>query len=310
MYEIAHLTDLHIGPMHKLPLRAYFSKRFFGWLSWRRKRHAMHRVEVLESLLDDLAEHPADHVAITGDMVNISLQLEFENAARWLGRFGTPDNASLVPGNHDAYVDGPYRDHWELWRRYMADDGSEQISFPWVRRRGRIAFVGLSSAVPSPIAFAYGRLGEDQLAALEPVLRTLVDEELFTVILVHHPPLARIHSRRNLRDHAALADVIRRCGGDLVLSGHQHRLELGSIATQRGPVPVVVTPSASMDHPSHPEDGGYMRVRIDPDARRIGLRLRRYSAATRRFDTAMQGELVSRDGETQLVQGDWPDTVD
>ena len=310
MFKLAHLSDLHIGPLPDVPLSALFSKRFFGLLSWRRKRHAMHRVEVIEALLRDLADHPADHVAITGDLVNLALADEFGNAASWIARFGSPEEVSVIPGNHDAYVDGPYRDHWQMWQRYMANDGSAEITFPYVRRRGRVAIVGLSSAVPSPIAFACGSLGNAQLERLEPVLRQLHGQGLFIVILVHHPPLAWISTRRNLRDHAALADMIARCGGDLVLSGHQHRFELGTIGTPRGSVPVMVAPSSSTDDTNRHDEGGYIRLGIDPAQRRVFVAIRRYRDANGRFDTAMRGELVAGKDGIDLVQGDWPDTDD
>lgn len=309
MFEIAHLTDLHIGPLPNVSYRQLLSKRFFGFLSWHRKRHLLHRIDVIEALLADLATHHADHTVITGDMVNIALAQEFKNAATWLERFGPPDEVSLVPGNHDAYVKGRYREHWDLWRDYMTMDGGDHISFPYVRRRGPVAFVGLSSAIPSPVAFAYGRMGRQQVQALEPILRQLRSEECFIVILIHHPPLARLHYRRNLRDHGEFAEVIAKTGADLILSGHQHRHELGSLPGPDGPVPVIVTPSSSLDDPYRREEGGYMRLRIDPGDGRIAIQLRRYDRQRNAFQSDMEGHLMRKNDEVMLVAGDWSTTA-
>ena len=39
-----------------------------------------------------------DHIAVTGDLVNISLDTEFAAAARWLMSVGTPEHVTLGAG--------------------------------------------------------------------------------------------------------------------------------------------------------------------------------------------------------------------
>src|SRR4051812_13761213 len=77
---LAHISDLHIGPLPRAGLRALAGKRVTGFLSWRLKRSKIHRRAVLEHLADDLAQQRPDHIAITGDLVNIALPAEFAQA--------------------------------------------------------------------------------------------------------------------------------------------------------------------------------------------------------------------------------------
>ena len=59
---------------------------------------------MLDALVEDLQAQRPDHIAVTGDLVNISLVAEFAPARAWLESVGTPDHVTVVPGNHDAYV--------------------------------------------------------------------------------------------------------------------------------------------------------------------------------------------------------------
>ena len=45
---------------------------------------------------------------MTGDLVNLALDGEIEMARLWLETLGAPQDVSVVPGNHDAYVPGAF----------------------------------------------------------------------------------------------------------------------------------------------------------------------------------------------------------
>ena len=60
--------------------------------------------ETLDRLVDDLRAQKPDHIAVTGDLTNIAMREEFENARLWLEELGPPDRVTAIPGNHDAYV--------------------------------------------------------------------------------------------------------------------------------------------------------------------------------------------------------------
>ena len=52
--------------------------------------------------------------------------------------------------------------------KYLRGDAAvDGAPFPFVRRRGPLALIGVSSAVPTPPLMATGRLGRAQLDALD-----------------------------------------------------------------------------------------------------------------------------------------------
>lgn len=258
--KLAHLSDPHLGPLPRPSLAELRSKRLTGFLSWEFRRSFRHQSEVLEAVLTDLKAWSPDHIALTGDLANLSLAEEFVRSAAWLERLGPPEHVSLVPGNHDAYVDHIWRIGWRLWAPWMSgDDG--RPAFPWLRRRPPLALVGLSSAVPSPWFKATGRIGEEQLRALDRLLAELEREALIRVVLVHHPPLASVPRRKALLDWPQLAQILSRHRVDLVLCGHTHRFTLDWLSAHGSRIPVLVTPSASL-LASGPKQGGYLRITL------------------------------------------------
>lgn len=252
-FRFAHLSDPHLPLLPGWParLRALAGKRLLGFLSWRRKRHRIHRPDVLAALLGDVAAHAPDHLAVTGDLINIALPDEFERARDWLERLGPPDRVSVVPGNHDATVRVPWESGLGLWHPWMSGDGAGgpggESGFPYVRVRGPVAFVGLSTAVPTPPLLATGTVGARQAERLEALLADLARRDLFRVVLMHHPPVRVGRSERKaLGDRRLVQEVLARSGAELVLHGHHHRDHVGSLPGPGGTaVPVIGVSSAS-----------------------------------------------------------------
>ncbi|MFD2184854.1 metallophosphoesterase family protein [Rhodoplanes azumiensis] len=268
MFVLAHLTDPHIGPLPRPTLRQLASKRMLGWLNWRRNRRRHHRVEILTDLIDDLRGQSPDHTAVTGDLVNIALPGEFAATAEWLEALGAPADVSFVPGNHDAYVRTALA-HWdEHWDAFMKGDREactdHDPRFPYVRRRGPVALVGLSSAVPTAAFLATGLLGRDQLDRLDARLAQLGGEGLFRVVMLHHPPAKTPASRsKRLVDAGAFRDVLARRGAELVLHGHDHVHALIWLDGPAGPIPAVGLPSASASPEGKHDPAAYNLYRID-----------------------------------------------
>jgi 3',5'-cyclic AMP phosphodiesterase CpdA len=237
MFTLAHLSDPHL-PMPRATALELIGKRATGYLNWWRRRVHLHLPQALAGIVADIKEQKPDHIALTGDLVNISLTTEFSRAAEWLQALGGPADVTLVPGNHDVYVATAWPESLGLWGAYMAGDGAPPATsfdvFPTLRRRGPVALVGLSSGVPKPPLFATGTLGEAQIAKAERLLADLKREPLTTVS----------HFKR-LTDAAAFQAMIRRVGCELVLHGHNHRSEVARIAGPDGPVPVIGVTSAS-----------------------------------------------------------------
>ena len=238
-------------------------KRGLGFINWHRKRKFIHRPEALAALTRDLTACGADHVAVTGDLVNFSLAAEYARARAWLESLGTPHDVTVVPGNHDTYVRGTASAPAASWGDYMrGDDGLQH--FPFVRRRAAVALIALSSALPTGLLMATGRLGQSQLSQLAQALQQT--RGLFRIVLIHHPPLSppQRHLRR-LTDAADLRGVLAAHGAELLLHGHDHRCSLVWLDGPNGSkIPAIGVPSASARAPHGRENGaGYTILRID-----------------------------------------------
>lgn len=246
MFRIAHISDLHLPPLPQVSLRNLMSKRILGFLSWQRKRRFDHLQRVLDALEDDLAASAPDHLCITGDLTNITLPGEVDNATAWLEARGDPHKLSLIPGNHDAYVAGALDYALERWARWMRDDDGRK-GFPYLHRRGPVDIVGLSSAVASLPALSGGRLGAGQIARCERLLRERETSGRPAFLLVHHPPHdGACTERRALWDRAAFQDMLQRVGGvQAVLFGHLHIPVRASLDGRDGPVTALGVGAAS-----------------------------------------------------------------
>ena len=262
MFSLAHLSDPHIGPIATPRLRELLNKRGLGLINWYRKRHRHHHADVLNAVVKDMQAQSPDHIAVTGDLVNISLDTEFAGAARWLMSMGPPEHVTLVPGNHDAYIrraSGWAAQHWGEFMR--GDDGAD---FPFVRRRGPLAIVGLTTSLPTGPFMATGHLGGEQLARLAEILIALARERLFRVVLIHHPPIPnRRHYMKRLIDGPMFRALIAEHGAELVLHGHNHEQQLMWLDGPKGRIPAVGVPSASAIVSDHDEPAAYNLYAID-----------------------------------------------
>jgi 3',5'-cyclic AMP phosphodiesterase CpdA len=244
-FTLAHLSDPHLPPMPAARLRDLAGKRALGYLNWTRNRHKYHRREVLDALVADMQAQRPDHIAVTGDLVNLALEAEFTPALAWLETVGTPREVTVVPGNHDAYVRATRHHFAGAFEQYLSGDaGADGALFPFVRRRGPLALLGMSSAVPTAPLMATGRLGRAQLDALDRHLAQLSTDEAFRVLLVHHP----LHSdsrMKRLTDSKALRAVLKRRGVELVLHGHDHIHSTMWFEGADRQIPAIGVPSAS-----------------------------------------------------------------
>ena len=244
-FTLAHLSDPHLPPLPAASLRDLAGKRALGYLNWTRNRHKYHRRDVLDALVADMQAQRPDHIAVTGDLVNLALESEFAPAAAWLESVGTPQQVTVIPGNHDAYVRATRHRFAGTFADYLRGDGTAgTAAFPFLRRRGPLALIGVSSAVPTPPLMATGRLGRAQLDALDDMLAALSTEAAFRVLLVHHP----LHSDsriKRLTDSRQLRAVLHRRGVELVLHGHDHIHSTMWFEGPSGKIPAIGVPSAS-----------------------------------------------------------------
>jgi 3',5'-cyclic AMP phosphodiesterase CpdA len=244
-FTLAHLSDPHLPPLPAARLRDLAGKRALGYVNWTRNRHKYHRREVLDALVADMQAQRPDHIAVTGDLVNLALEAEFTPARAWLEGVGPPQQVTVVPGNHDAYVRATRHHFAGTFGKYLQGDaGTDGPRFPFVRRRGPLALIGVSSAVPTLPLMATGRLGRAQLDALDRELAQLPADETFRVLLVHHP-LHSTSRMKRLTDSRALRAVLKRRGVELVLHGHDHIHSTMWLEGAGQEIPAVGVPSAS-----------------------------------------------------------------
>ncbi|MFX9915812.1 metallophosphoesterase, partial [Acinetobacter baumannii] len=91
-----------------------------------------HRREVLDALVDDIRAQAPDHIAVTGDLVNLALEAEFAPSLHWLESVGEAEHVTVIPGNHDAYVRATRHRAAETWADYLrgdSDDGNGAFPF-------------------------------------------------------------------------------------------------------------------------------------------------------------------------------------
>ena len=252
---IAHLSDVHLAPLAAFWPNYWNAKRFLGFANWMVRRRKSHLRAVVDLLTADLRHQHVDHIAVSGDLINIGLPQEYETALLWLHTLGRPDRVSVVPGNHDIYTRLRKHSGVGRWARYMeSDDWGAELApgsgprFPYVRRIGdNIALVGLNSAVPTPPGIASGEVGREQIRDCHAVLEELGRRGMFRLVMIHHPPLiSQVLPGRDLKDALELERALLDAGAELVIHGHNHRDMVSWHRTSGGLMPVIGIASASI----------------------------------------------------------------
>lgn len=286
---LAHVSDPHVGPVGNVGeaavhgARGLTLKQRLALSNWHRRRRHLLRAEIAAATAADIIAAAPDHIAVTGDLANAGLPAEFDGAAAWLEaldpgfRDAETAKLSIIPGNHDAMACGT----WEVGAARL---GLEKQSYPWCRRLGPIALIGLSSAVPTLPLLATGRLGAEQIDTAAKLLATAGAEGLCRVVLVHHPPGETTLWRRALTDREAFGRMLSEVGAELVLYGHNHRSEETRIGAAQ--ILALGAPSASAVPGPRLEPAGWFGIEISgqPGAWEANVTLRRLSQGGR-FET-------------------------
>ena len=220
-------------------------------------------------------------MVVTGDISNLALEAEFQAVRSVLDDILRlpPSAVTLVPGNHDVYTRGAQKKKrfWQYFEPYLTSDlpqfSTEQPggAFPIVKLRGPAAIIGLSTALARLPFVASGRLGLQQLQALEKILALPEVKKRTPVILLHHPLFhpatwTRMKVRlEGLEDAAHLRELLTPLSRGLLLHGHLHRRIHHKLATRSGHVDVVGATSASLVHNSPERMAGYNLYDLAPD---------------------------------------------
>ena len=277
--RIAHVSDLHVlSPLGVEWRKILFNKRITALANLLLVRARMFRRDYLDAVLAAAARN-ADHVVVTGDVTNMSLESEYKEAERMLQAVARTVEVTVIPGNHDVYLphvrrEGRFSRHFNSF--FESDLPELAVDtpggrFPCVRLRGPVAIIGLSSAVPRPPFVSSGHLGRQQLEALTRILVHPAVACRTPIVLVHHDPMDsrfRLEQLRSgLTDARALRDALRNVARGLVLFGHVHVRTRSELLTDAGVLEVVSAGAAAVDHSSDAVRAGYNLYDIDSDGR-------------------------------------------
>lgn len=244
MFRLAHISDVHLGPLPHFRRRDLMTKRITGYVNWRRNRAKTLGNAVLAAVIDDMQAVAPDHIAMTGDLVNLSLDAELLAARLWMEALGDPKNVSYVPGNHDAYVIGALQKTTQNLANFIGD--TVEPNFPSLRIRGDVAIIGVNSARATPVFIAAGHVSDRQMLALKTVLEETGKQGLCRVVMIHHPPVRGAASRaKRLYGIHKFQRAVKEAGAELVLHGHTHLQTLNWISgPEKARVPVVSVSAA------------------------------------------------------------------
>ncbi len=286
-FTLAHFSDLHLGPLPRGAAFADFRpKRVIGALSWHYHRKNLYLPEIAAALLQDIHQQAPDHVAFTGDGINIASPLEFQNLRRWMDKLGPAEWLSYTPGNHDTYVHVAHEKSLKLLEPFMTSDRREHTTFPFVRLRRNVALIGLNSALPRPFHSAQGKLGKDQRERLRQRLAELRVKGFYRVVMIHHPPAPGLATKyRHLIDAAELKSILCQQQVELVIYGHNHYRQLHWLRGGEAPVPAIAVPSASMTETNeHPAEWNTYHITRSGGHWQTTVKIRRWNGALKTFE--------------------------
>lgn len=265
MITLAHISDVHLAPLPRVSPRELMSKRITGWLNWRLKRGHQLRRDTLSDLVAHMKDQSPQMVAVTGDLVNLALDAEVFRALEWLRALGEPENVCAVPGNHDAYIKGALEKALATYGDYMSGETLGEEPFPYLRRMGQVALIGVSSAIATKPFVAAGQVGAGQIERLGKLLKLLGEAGYFRVVMIHHPPNAECadSQRLGLWDAVQLRAMFAQVGAELVLHGHTHESTAHAIGGPDREIPVIGVAAGSAAPGGHEAPGRYNLFRIE-----------------------------------------------
>lgn len=298
--RIAHFSDLHVLALDGVPGHRFLNKRFTGWVNLKVKRSHKHRSTHVRAVTREVTRAKVDHAIITGDLTNLALEGEFEAVKALLEEeLGlSADAISVVPGNHDLYTRGAMRSRRfsSFFEPFVQSDLPELAAdialgrFPYVKLRGPLAIIGLSSAVPRPPLMASGELGKAQLEALGRILAHDEVKRRTPLIALHHPahnPPSQVKAIvEGLWDASGLLDTLAVVKDGLVLHGHLHVRQQRPLITRAGKVMVVGATSASLHHEDPHRMAGFNLYEFDGGGALTSVEAHVYDPETGTFRAA------------------------
>jgi 3',5'-cyclic AMP phosphodiesterase CpdA len=197
MRTIIHLSDLHFGRTDEA---------------------------LLTPLASAIAKLRPNLIAVSGDLTQRARTAEFQAARAFLDRLPKPQ--IIVPGNHDVPLHNVFSRFIGPLTKYLRHITADLEPF-YIDEE--IAALGINTA--RSLTFKRGRINSKQIEHAKERLCTL-DPKIIKVIVTHHPfdlPDGRAANKRLGRAGLAM-EMVRACRCDLLLAGHLHVSDAGSVA--------------------------------------------------------------------------------
>ena len=181
---IIHISDLHF---HTYPKKFYElkSKRFLGMLNSFFHRARQFPIDRSQKLVKQISKMKWDHLVISGDLTQLSLESEFSLARETLDPLlKNKSKVTIIPGNHDRYISQNFST--DLFKKYFGDFfGKEEvhslgINSDWV-------IIGWDSVHPNDWLSASGTVRRSTIVETEKIISSFTKDKNF--IIVNHYPL-------------------------------------------------------------------------------------------------------------------------
>jgi 3',5'-cyclic AMP phosphodiesterase CpdA len=224
MTVIAHITDVHlVEPEHAA--RTGTDRARLSYLSFGRPINYEDRMQRFARALEGAWGSGADHVLITGDLTEDGTDEQFEVLALVLGESRLrPEQVTLIPGNHDAYVDAT------AWQRALEGPLS-----PYARTSAKCSVLEFREATILPVSTAFhqswlrsaGQVAADEIEWVARVAADPCFSRRPLVVAQHHPPLGCpvpvLQWVDGLQNHASMRSLLGSTDHMFVVHGHTHR---------------------------------------------------------------------------------------
>ncbi|MBM9575644.1 metallophosphoesterase [Leptospira sp. 201903070] len=222
--KILHLSDLHFPT--RIPFLQLRGKMIVGYLNYTLRRRKKYPSYVWSSILKSVETLNPEAIVVSGDITNVSHELEFQAAGKILSEL-PQDKIFYIPGNHDRYTKhavggNPFFEKY--FSKLSGDSISHNAEYIRIKKIGDLHFVGWDSSLPLSILNAYGTIQPQVVETTQKILREKKIEDY--VLVCHHPiwnPEERqetIHHR--LRNREEIAVLLKKQPPLAFLHGHVH----------------------------------------------------------------------------------------
>ncbi|MCB1508983.1 MAG: metallophosphoesterase, partial [Hyphomicrobiaceae bacterium] len=143
----------------------------------------------------------------------------------------------------------------------------DEHRFPYVRKRGPIALIGVSTATATGPFMATGEVRRKQRKRLAAALQAT--RGAFRIVLIHHPPVSGATPwHKRLIKAGKIRAILEEHGAELVLHGHTHLPTRRLLTGPQGPIPVIGVAAAGEAPGSHRPPAQYNLFEISGEAGR------------------------------------------